>query len=150
AREVHQALVPVVAHRIGPYEIYGASLPSGQVGGDLVDVISEGPRWTAYLADVSGHGVTAGMIMAMVKSAMRMGSGPNGTVLSAHLAQLNQNLATLSASNVFVTFAVIRGANNRALEFALAGHLPILHYRRREGTVEQRSVSNLPLAVFPG
>jgi len=36
------------------------------------------------------------------------------------------------------------------LEFALAGHLPILHYRKRLGSVEQRSVANLPLAVFPG
>jgi hypothetical protein len=39
AREVHHALVPAIARQIGQYEICGASVPSGQVGGDLVDVI---------------------------------------------------------------------------------------------------------------
>jgi len=74
ATEVHRALVPVVSRRIGELEFYGASVPSGQIGGDLVDVTEHGPEFVAYVADVSGHGVPAGMIMAMVKSAARMGS----------------------------------------------------------------------------
>src|SRR5215510_3273489 len=52
ARDVHQTLVPEVACTIGRYEVYGISVPSGQVGGDLVDVIQDGDRWIAYVADV--------------------------------------------------------------------------------------------------
>jgi sigma-B regulation protein RsbU (phosphoserine phosphatase) len=150
---VHHALVPSIARQIGQYEICGASVPSGQVGGDLVDVIGNDsvrdPRWTAYVADVSGHGVPAGMVMAMVKSAMRMGSTGNSVALADQVADLNRTLASLSGSNVFVTFACITGEDESVLRFTLAGHSPILHYRKRLDIVEEMSVSNLPLAIFP-
>ena len=72
ASEIHRALVPAFLLQIGEFELHGVSQPSGEVGGDLVDVIQEGDRWFAYVADVSGHGVPAGVMMAMVKSAVRM------------------------------------------------------------------------------
>ena len=148
ASEVHRALVPVFSRKVGDYEIYGSSVPTGEVGGDLVDLIETQGRWTAYVADVSGHGVPAGMMMAMVKSAARMGS-PDGKPLSALLGELNRVFSSLSAPNVFVTFACVAGSSGPDLTFSLAGHLPILHYRKRERRVEERSVSNLPLAVVP-
>lgn len=150
AGEVHRALVPAVSCRMGEFEFYGASVPSGQVGGDLVDVTGQGAEWTAYVADVSGHGVQAGMIMAMVKSAARMGSSA-GENLSALLIDLNRVLLSVSAPNVFVTLACISSANSgesSSLKFALAGHLPVLHYRKRLQTVEERSVSNLPIGIL--
>lgn len=148
ASEVHRALVPAFSRKIGEYEIYGVSIPAGQVGGDLVDLVEANGRWTAYVADVSGHGVPAGMMMAMVKSAARMGS-PDGKPLSAMLGELNRVFSSVSAPNVFVTFACVAGGNGPELSFALAGHLPILHYSKREQRVDERSVSNLPLAVIP-
>jgi hypothetical protein len=146
ATEVHQALVPALAQRIGEFEFCGASVPSGQIGGDLVDLMEQDGKWTAYVADVSGHGVPAGMIMAMVKSAARMGSS-NGAGLSELLADLNRVLLSVSAPNVFVTFAGISGSTGGNIKFSLAGHLPILHYRKRLQTVEERTVANLPLAI---
>lgn len=148
ATEIHRALVPPVSRTIGQFEICGSSAASGQMGGDLVDVIENGNHWTAYVADVSGHGVPAGMIMAMVKSAVRTGS-VWGEPVVATLTNLNRVLASLSAANVFITLAYLVGADNSSVQFALAGHLPILHYRKRLGAVEERSVSNLPLAVLP-
>jgi serine phosphatase RsbU (regulator of sigma subunit) len=147
AAEVHQALVPAVAQRVGEFEFCGVSVPSGQVGGDLVDLMQQGHDWTAYVADVSGHGVPAGMVMAMVKSAARMGSG-SGENLSALMVDLNRVLLAVSAPNVFVTFACISGSNGSALRFVLAGHLPVLHYSKRLRTVEERSVSNLPIGIL--
>ncbi|HEV7676516.1 MAG TPA: PP2C family protein-serine/threonine phosphatase, partial [Candidatus Angelobacter sp.] len=147
AAEVHQALVPLVARRIGEFEFYGVSVPSGQIGGDLVDLMEHGAEWTAYVADVSGHGVPAGMIMAMVKSAARMGSA-NGVGLSSHLSDLNRVLLSVSAPNVFVTFACVSGSGGGNIQFSLAGHLPVLHYRKQMQTVEERLVSNLPLAIM--
>ncbi len=146
ATEVHQALVPALAQRVGAFEFCGDSVPSGQIGGDLVDLMEHDGKWTAYVADVSGHGVPAGMIMAMVKSAARMGSR-NGTNLSGLLAELNRVLLSVSAPNVFVTFACISGAAGGSIQFVLAGHLPILHYRKLLQTVDERTVSNLPLAI---
>ena len=148
AGEVHKALVPAVSCRLGEFEFYGLSVPSGQIGGDLVDVAEHGANWTAYVADVSGHGVSAGMIMAMVKSAARMGSA-NGEDMSALLVDLNRVLLSVSAPNVFVTFAGISSAKQgSSVRFALAGHLPVLHYRKRLNIVEEKSVSNLPIGIL--
>lgn len=148
AGEVHKALVPAVACRLGEFELYGVSVPSGQIGGDLVDVTEHGANWTAYVADVSGHGVPAGMIMAMVKSAARMGTS-SGEDMSTMLADLNHVLLSVSAPNVFVTFACISSPKQgSSIQFALAGHLPVLHYRKRLNTVEEKSVSNLPIGIL--
>jgi serine phosphatase RsbU (regulator of sigma subunit) len=72
AREIHTALVPLMAGRVAGLEWYGVSHPSGEVGGDLVDVVSDASgTWTACVADVSGHGVAAGVLMGMFKTALR-------------------------------------------------------------------------------
>lgn len=146
ASEVHQALVPAIARHIGDYEIYGASYASGEVGGDLVDVVQDGSEWSAYVADVSGHGVSAGIVMAMVKSAVRMGSLKKRD-LGELLSDVNRVVCSTSSNNVFATYAGVR-PNKAALQFSLAGHLPILHYRKRQNLVEQHSVSNLPVGVM--
>ena len=67
ATEIHQVLVPAIATKLGGYEFYGRSLPSGEVGGDLIDLAGSDENWVAYLADVSGHGVAPGVVMGMVK-----------------------------------------------------------------------------------
>lgn len=148
ATDIHRALVPALSRVIGRFEICGASTASGQMGGDLVDFVAKGGRWMAYVADVSGHGVPAGMIMAMVKSATRMASISTGT-MEEMLSDLNRVLGSLSAPNVFVTFAAIFGGHDSEVQFSLAGHLPVLHYRKCLGRVEEHSVTNFPLAILP-
>jgi hypothetical protein len=147
AREVHQALVPEFATTIGAYEFYGISVPSGEVGGDLVDLIRRSDGWTAYVADVSGHGVPAGMIMSMVKSAVHM-TASESLAMDAQLVRLNRVLKQLFAPNVFVTFACVGANNGDELQFAIAGHPPILHCRKADATVHELSLENPPLAVL--
>ena len=57
ARDIHRLLVPPVARRIGPFEFCGISIASGDVGGDLIDLVEANGHWIGYVADVSGHGV---------------------------------------------------------------------------------------------
>jgi len=66
AGEIHRALVPPIQKTIASFEVYGISVPSGEVGGDLVDVTDDGQSWTGYVADVSGHGVSAGLLIGDV------------------------------------------------------------------------------------
>lgn len=61
ASEIHRVLVPKIETRIGDFEFCGRSLPSGQVGGDLIDLVQNREKWIAYIADVSGHGVAPGV-----------------------------------------------------------------------------------------
>jgi hypothetical protein len=148
ATEIHHVLVPAIEDRIGDFEFYGRSLPSGEVGGDLIDVFQDGQKWVAYIADVSGHGVAPGVVMGMVKSAAR-------TLLSstersfALLERLNSVLQPIRKPEMFVTFAYLAWDGER-LEFSLAGHPPILHYHAATKEISEVACSNLPLGMFGG
>lgn len=147
ARNIHQALVPRIERSIGSIDFHGFSAPSGHVGGDLVDVVTlPDGRWLGYVADVSGHGVSSGLLMAMVKSGMRMRSS-DWPPLPALVTDLNQLICDQSAPQMFVTMACVRGAAGGAVEFTLVGHPPIL--RVRDGVVTELLESHIPLGIMP-
>jgi serine phosphatase RsbU (regulator of sigma subunit) len=149
AHVIHKLLVPRVDARVGRFTFCGASLPSGEVGGDLVDLVEVDGRWVGYIADVSGHGVGAGVMMAMVKSAARMKLLTPAPVTTL-LDDLNEALVPLREPGMFVTMSCLRYEEGSGLTFSLAGHLPILHYQAATGTVEERSISHFPVAMFEG
>jgi hypothetical protein len=147
ATEVHQILVPAIGAKLGNFEFFGCSLPSGQVGGDLIDLAGSEENWVAYIADVSGHGVAPGVVMGMVKSAARMllSSGDDAT----HLApRLNEVIYPLKKPDMFVTFCFI-AKTKEGLRAGLAGHPAILHFSPRTNEVTQLQCQNLPLGILP-
>jgi len=148
ASEIHRVLVPAFVIQVGEFELHGVSEPSGEVGGDLVDVIIDGNRWFGYVADVSGHGVQAGVMMAMVKSAVRM-HWIRGQNASSLIEPLNSVLSAVRAQDMFVTCAYLQSDGGSTLRFSLAGHPPILHFKAATGTVDEHSILNFPLGLFP-
>ena len=132
---------------MGGFEFYGRSLPSGQVGGDLIDLAGSEDRWVAYLADVSGHGVAPGVVMGMVKSAARMllSSGDDAGHL---MSRLNEVLYPLKKPDMFVTFCFL-ARNGDALRVGLAGHPAILHFSARTSEVTPLECPNMPLGILP-
>jgi sigma-B regulation protein RsbU (phosphoserine phosphatase) len=151
ARDIHRELVPPLDLQIDGYEFHGLSVPSGEVGGDLVDVVAhEAPgTWTAYVADVSGHGVPSGVLMGMIKSAIRMALSGR-TSLESLLDRLNDVIYDLKPPQMYATFAALRRDGGDDLAFTTAGHLPILCWRRRTGAVERLVVEQVPISVLPG
>ena len=149
ARDIHRVLVPPLGLRLGDVQFSGRSLASGDVGGDLMDVVDLGDgAWIAYVADVSGHGVSSGLLMGMVKSAVRM-RVRSGATASELLTDLNTVLEPLKSPAMFVTLAVITRDASGRMAYSLAGHLPILRIRP-DGRVEQLSISHLPVGMMPG
>jgi serine phosphatase RsbU (regulator of sigma subunit) len=163
AMEIHRVLVPAIDQKIGGYEFYGRSSPSGDVGGDLIDLASQNHSpdhslgqsdnsWVAYVADVSGHGVAPGVMMSMVKSAARMllSSGASSDRL---LPRLNEVLYPLKKPEMFATFCFLasnrEAKNGDGLRIGLAGHPAILHLSGRTNEVTQLECQNLPLAILP-
>ena len=156
AHQIHQVLVPAITRRVGEFEFSGFSAPSGEVGGDLVDVVSRDETWFGYVADVSGHGVSSGVVMGMFKSAIRMRLLQGGAI-SSLLDDLNTVLFPLKSGATYVTAACVRGpaiadasagmpGSGGALEFAVAGHLPIL--RVRAGRVDEITTPQIPVGLF--
>jgi serine phosphatase RsbU (regulator of sigma subunit) len=132
AREIHATLVPRVDGRSARMEWRGVSRPSGDVGGDLVDVVERAGVWTAVVADVTGHGVAAGVVMGMFKTAFR-GAVDDEPDTGALATRVNRVLAPLRQPHMFVTAACVRVADDKRVEFVLAGHPPILHLSAATG-----------------
>jgi serine phosphatase RsbU (regulator of sigma subunit) len=159
AHQIHKVLVPPIAAAHGDFEFHGLSIPSGEVGGDLVDVVALHPdawlppsggqdhSWFGYVADVSGHGVSSGVVMGMFKSALRMRLLQPGP-LSALLEDLNTVLMPLKSGSMFVTVACVRGTADGALEYSVAGHLPILRVAAGSREVEEITTPQIPIGMF--
>ena len=147
AHQIHQVLVPPIAVTHGEFEFGGISIPSGEVGGDLVDVVSRDGTWLGYVADVSGHGVSSGVVMGMFKSALHMRLLHPGP-LSALLDDLNTVLFPLKSSSMFVTAVCVRGRAGGTLEYAVAGHLPILRVRANAREIEEITTPQIPVGMF--
>jgi serine phosphatase RsbU (regulator of sigma subunit) len=153
AAEIHAVLVPSIARRIGPFEFYGISKASGDVGGDLVDLVtweaaagSGSDSWMGYVADISGHGVSSGLLMGMTKSAAHMRLRSTSS-LAALLDDLNSVLHGLKRPSMYLTFAGLASRGGNDLEFAVAGHLPILRITAA-GDVIELTTAQLPLGFF--
>jgi len=128
ARIIQQALLPKASPYIPGFAISGLSVPAGDIGGDWYDFIpfSDG-CWGLVLADVSGKGTAAALLMsatrAMLRSLTDTCSSPAET-----LSKLNKLMVEDFPSGRFVTLIyAILDPKNRTLKFASAGHLaPLL------------------------
>jgi serine phosphatase RsbU (regulator of sigma subunit) len=146
AHRLQRVLVPPVVFRNSRVEICGRSIPSDQVGGDLVDVVASEDGVLAYLVDVSGHGIPAGTLMGAAKAAMRCAASRG---LGEALETVNRVLPSVKEPAMYATLAAIRfGSADPDAEYTLAGHLPILHYRAAAGTIEPLTLQQFPLGFF--
>ncbi|HZS70816.1 MAG TPA: PP2C family protein-serine/threonine phosphatase [Candidatus Acidoferrum sp.] len=147
AQEIHRVLVPVIETKLGEFAFYGKSSPSGEVGGDLIDLAGAAENWVAYVADVSGHGVAPGLVMGMVKSAARMllSSGDSAGHL---MPRLNEVLYPLKKPDMFITFCFAAWSAG-SLRVGLAGHPSILHFCPSTGEIAELPCPNMPLGILP-
>jgi serine phosphatase RsbU (regulator of sigma subunit) len=146
AARIHDGLVPPVNLRLGRLEIFGRSHAGGEMGGDLLEVVDRDGCVTLFVADVSGHGVSAGVVMGMVKSAARMRLLA-GDDLRGLLDDLNRVLCDLTATEIFVTLAAMRFDGLEA-DWVLAGHPAIVHFRAADDSLQSLAAEHLPLGVL--
>ena len=149
AHSIQTTLVPTICFRTDRFEVYGKSMPSTEMGGDLIDTIESDGSLFAYVADVSGHGLPAGQLMGMLKTAIRV-SRQLGQPPAAALESADRVLPALKEPNMYATLALLCFDGSSEAEYALAGHLPILHYRMHTGDMAQLSMEQFPLGLLPG
>lgn len=127
ARSIQQALFPRSSPLIPGFQVTGLSITAGSVGGDWYDFIPlHDGRWGLVLADVSGKGTAAALLMSatrgMLRSLAQTGSGP-----AEVLTRLNNMMIEDFPSGRFVTMVYAElDPVSRVLQIANAGHLPPL------------------------
>jgi len=149
AHGIQATLVPTISFQNATFEVYGKSLPSAEMGGDLIDVIESNGNLLAYVADVSGHGLAAGQLMGMLKTALRV-SLQFRQAPAALLESADRVLPAVKESDMYATLALLQFDGSAQAEYALAGHVPILHYRNRSRDTTRLSMEQFPLGLIPG
>ena len=151
AREVQRILLPQQDPLVAGFRISGTNVPARIISGDYYDYIDLGAqKFGIVIADVSGKGVPAGMLMAMCRSALRsVASGE--TSPSNVMAAVNRQIFPDIREDMFIsmTYSVLDAASG-TLTLARAGHEPALLFRRETGKVELLRSPGLALGIDSG
>lgn len=124
AREIQQSLFPKTFPEVPGFDVFAESRACYQVGGDHFDVIAIGEGKIALaIADVSGKGAPASLLMASVHAWLRALAGTETP--GRLMARLNQFLFENTQENRYVTlFYAELDAPTRTLSYVNAGHIP--------------------------
>ncbi len=155
AHGIQKTLVPPVALRTERFEVYGISEPSDKVGGDLVDaLLLPNGDMVAYVADIAGHGLPAGILMGMLKIAARTAlldaatGHPSGT-LPLLLEKLNRVLPDVKEPQMYATLTAFRLNADGEAWYAMAASPPILHWSPQRRDWQRMEEEQFPLGLLP-
>lgn len=127
AAEIQKDFLPKVSPLHENFEIDGMNTPCYQVGGDYYDFIAIDPeRLGIVIADVSGKGMGASLLMASLRAALHSEINP-GYKLKQMVSNLNDFVHRSSSINSFITFFFCElNKNSGELSYINAGHNPPL------------------------
>ena len=136
ARDIQRILLPSEAPAIDGFQISGINVPARQVSGDYFDYIQvDQDRLGVAIADVSGKGVPASLIMAICRSVLRAEAARNPSPADV-LRNVNRQLYPDIKEDMFISMAyLILGHQQDGVTLARAGHDAPLWYKRQSQTV---------------
>ena len=132
ARRVQEALVPQGAFRAPRLEIRSAYMPSETLSGDFYDYFQQDEQVYLFVADVSGHGLPAAILVSLLKSYIHTESAAHMR-LSSFMSRLNDFLFSVSLPTQFATAQLFRIDGEGNLAYANAAHPPFLLFQRERG-----------------
>ncbi|MDX1679372.1 MAG: GAF domain-containing SpoIIE family protein phosphatase [Akkermansiaceae bacterium] len=151
AREVQRVLLPREEPVIPGFRVCGVNVPARVISGDYYDYLELGDhKHGIAIADVSGKGVPAGLLMAMCRSALRS-VAPGLSSPAAILSAVNRQLFPDIREDMFISMAFyIVDERSGRVTLARAGHDPALWYRQEGQRVEQLRSPGMALGVDGG
>jgi serine phosphatase RsbU (regulator of sigma subunit) len=149
ARKIQERLLPHDMPQLSGFEIAGTSIPSKQVGGDYFDFLDLGKgRLGIAIADVSGKGIPAALLMANLQASLH--AQALATEMVAEVAiRINDLLVRSTDGNMFVTFFYgLLDRNRSTFTSTNAGHNPpiLMRYDRR---IERLEDGGMVLGFLP-
>lgn len=148
--ELQRSLLPAELPQIPGLDLAAAYEPSKRAGGDYYDVFRlPGEDWGFFIADVSGHGTPAAVMMAITHAIAH--SIPEPITPGEMLAAINERLVeryTGGAGSFVTAFYGVYRPRERTLTYASAGHNPP-RLRYEGSVVSLDSPSGLPLGIMP-
>jgi len=149
ARDVQAKLLPQGRVTVPTLDYAGQCFQARVVGGDFFDFMSVGgTRVALVLADISGKGISAALLMASLQANLRALYGQAVDDLVGTLQRVNQMFYDSTAPNHYATlFFGLYDAETRRLTYANCGHLPPL-VQRADGSIERLDVTAAVIGLF--
>src|SRR6266849_1490122 len=151
ARDIQRILLPAEAPNVNGFEISGINVPARQVSGDYFDYIKvDDERLGVAIADVSGKGVPASLIMAICRSVLRSQAIGNPSPADV-LQKVNRQLYPDIKEDMFISMAyVILDHAHNLITLARAGHDAPLLYKRGTQTVTLLKPPGMAVGIDSG
>ena len=151
ARDIQRILLPAEAPGIHGFEISGVNVPARQVSGDYFDYIKvDEERLGVAIADVSGKGVPASLIMAICRSVLRSQAAQHPHP-SDVLRKVNRQLYPDIKEDMFISMAYLIIDHVRGqVTLSRAGHDAPLLYKRATQTVTPLKPPGMVLGIDSG
>jgi serine phosphatase RsbU (regulator of sigma subunit) len=148
AKRIQKTFLPQKRPQLPGFDISGINIPSEEVGGDYYDFIPiTESQIGIVIADVSGKGIPAALIMASVRAGL-IAEIRNNYAIRSIMVKVNNLLFESTASDIFVTAVYgVLDPKNRIFTFSNAGHnAPIL--RRADGEMKYLTEGGMALGMF--
>lgn len=151
ARDIQRTLLPAESPAVAGFEISGINLPARQVSGDYFDYIRvDEKRFGIAIADVSGKGVPASLIMAICRSVLRS-QAPQNESPAEVLRAVNRQLYPDIKEDMFISMAyLILDHVAGKVTLARAGHDAPLLYRKETEKVEPVKPPGMVVGIDSG
>ena len=151
ARDIQRILLPAEAPAINGFQISGINVPARQVSGDYFDYIHvDEDRLGVAIADVSGKGVPASLIMAICRSVLRAEAAGNPSPADV-LRKVNRQLYPDIKEDMFISMAYLILDHERdGVTLARGGHDAPLLYKRQLQSVTPIKSPGMVLGIDSG
>ncbi len=149
AREIQQKLLPRECIKLERYDIDAINVPTFQVGGDYFDCIQLSPeKFCLAIADVSGKGMGASLLMANLQAVLHALIEPNAQ-LTEVAAKINNLIYRNTNYDKFITFFFgILDIKQNTFAYVNAGHNPPIRLKQ-DGKVELLEKGGVILGMMP-
>jgi phosphoserine phosphatase RsbU/P len=149
ARQIQLNLLPKSAPVTSALDIASYFSPTEEVGGDYYDYFwLNDHQLGIVIADVSGHGPAAAMLMTMVKGILHS-IVQQFTSVEQSLSEINSVIARIAPDEIFITMMfLIFDLNKKLLRFSNAGHIPIVHYNSQARSCQLINLKGCALNIM--
>ena len=151
ARDIQRILLPAEAPIVNGFEISGMNVPARQVSGDYFDYIKvDDERLGVAIADVSGKGIPASLIMAICRSVLRSQAMGNPSPADV-LQKVNRHLYPDIKEDMFISMAYLVLDHVRGgVTLARAGHDAPLLYQQKSQNVTPLKTPGMVVGIDSG
>jgi sigma-B regulation protein RsbU (phosphoserine phosphatase) len=150
AREIQRILLPSQAPTVEGFNCAALNIPAQQVSGDYFDFIRvDERRWGVAVADVSGKGIPASLIMAMCRSVLRS-KAPGNSSPAQVLREVNRQLYPDIQEDMFITMIYLIMDASGTLTLARAGHESALWCKDHFKHIETIEAPGIALGIDSG